>query len=183
MPIDGTHILASIVVLGFSFLSGCASSDNDPLSAPNPTSKPVRIAFPAASRLIEVAVIIVVSGNMIDVSIGGAPSRVVLIGIRELTEIVETDPRRSVNIDVVDAIEMILGDAPIFLERDVTDRDSLGRLERYVWLNDGTMLNSMLVAAGFAQVKISRPNVKYAARLTELEIMARSNGWGYWAQR
>ena len=94
----------------------------------------------------------------------------------------ESNALEVVDIDVVEAIDKILHVASVFLEKDVTDRDSEGRLERYVWLNDGTMLNSMLVAAGYAQVEISRPNVKYAARLRDLETQARLNAWGYWGQ-
>ena len=41
--------------------------------------------------------------------------------------------------------------AVIRLERDVTNRDSFGRLLRYLYLPDGTMLNERLVEGGYAE--------------------------------
>ena len=39
----------------------------------------------------------------------------------------------------------------VYLEKDVSETDRYGRLPRYVWLKDGSMVNATLVAEGYAQ--------------------------------
>ena len=52
----------------------------------------------------------------------------------------------------------------VYLERDVSKTDRYGRLLRYVWLGDGSMINATLVTEGYAQVATYPPHVKYADR-------------------
>ena len=55
-----------------------------------------------------------------------------------------------------------------------------GRLLRYVWLEDGSIVNATLVAEGYAQVATYPPDVRYVDRFTELQRMARAEGRGLW---
>lgn len=171
--------LLSILLIGIlAWLVG-GNSENAQLTV-NDTPTPVHVDFPIASSLIEANFINVASVNMIDVAIDDTKFRVILIGLKGSNLKGEDEASEAFNIDLVEIVQEILDDTQVFLEMDVTNTDSEGRLERYVWLNNGTMLNSMLVATGFAQVEMRPPNVKYAARLNDLEILARLNGWGRW---
>ncbi len=67
------------------------------------------------------------------------------------------------------------------LERDVSDRDRYGWLLRYVYLEDGRMVNALLVEAGYAQVMPYPPDVKYADLFLRLQREARKAGRGLWA--
>lgn len=67
------------------------------------------------------------------------------------------------------------------LEKDVSESDQYGRLLRYVWRTDSTMVNAILVAEGYAQVATYPPDVKYADRFLELQREARAEGRGLWS--
>jgi len=42
----------------------------------------------------------------------------------------------------------LVGGRTVYLEKDISETDRYGRLLRYVWLEDGTMVNGALVADG-----------------------------------
>ena len=68
------------------------------------------------------------------------------------------------------------------LERDETNRDSFGRLLRYVRLPDGSMLNERLAAGGFARyLPYDGRNVRHAERIEAAQERARSSGLGLWS--
>ena len=64
------------------------------------------------------------------------------------------------------------------LEKDISETDRFGRLLRYVYLEDGRMVNELLVAEGFAQVSTFPPDVKYVDRFLEAQAAER----GLWSQ-
>ena len=64
------------------------------------------------------------------------------------------------------------------LELDVQPRDKDGRLLAYVYLSDGTMLNTLLVQEGYARVMMVPPNVKYQDLFLRLQREARENNRG-----
>ena len=66
------------------------------------------------------------------------------------------------------------------LEMDIQPRDNNGRILAYVYLQDGTMLNQLLVEEGFAQVATYPPNVKYKDLFLEAQREARENKKGLW---
>jgi micrococcal nuclease len=68
----------------------------------------------------------------------------------------------------------------VLLEKDVSETDRYGWLLRYVWLEDGTMVNALLAAGGCAQVSTSPPDLKHADDFLELQRVARQDGLGLW---
>lgn len=71
--------------------------------------------------------------------------------------------------------------ALVRLERDVTNRDSFGRLLRYLYLPDGTMLNERLVEGGYAEYhRYDGVNVRYATRIEAAQRRAQAAGAGLW---
>ena len=68
------------------------------------------------------------------------------------------------------------------LELDVQPRDRYGRLLAYVYLEDGTFINTLLVQEGYAQVMTVPPNVKYQDMFLKLQKEARENNRGLWKQ-
>lgn len=63
---------------------------------------------------------------------------------------------------------------------DVQARDQEGKLQGYVYLSDGRMLNEEIVRAGYAKLAIAPPNVKYQARFMEAYKEARIYRRGLW---
>jgi len=66
------------------------------------------------------------------------------------------------------------------LERDVSDVDQYGRALRYVYLEDGTLFNELLLKEGYGKVVTYPPDVKYAERFVAAQVEAREAGKGLW---
>lgn len=66
------------------------------------------------------------------------------------------------------------------LEFDVAETDRYGRLLAYVYLEDGTFYNELLLREGYAQVMTVPPNVKYADHFLKVQQEAREAGRGLW---
>jgi micrococcal nuclease len=64
----------------------------------------------------------------------------------------------------------------VYLEKDVSATDRYGRLLRYVWLEDGRMVNEELVRQGFAAASTYPPDVRYQARLATAQRAAATAG-------
>ncbi|MBE0610036.1 MAG: thermonuclease family protein [Dehalococcoidia bacterium] len=128
-------------------------------------------------------VVRVVDGDTIRVRIDGVEERVRYIGI-DTPEL--SHPTLGVEPFGPEAStfnEQLAGGRRVCLERDVSDRDRFGRLLRYAWLEDGTMVNERLVAAGMARVVTFPPDVKYIEeRLLPAQRSAAEAGRGIWGQ-
>jgi micrococcal nuclease len=68
------------------------------------------------------------------------------------------------------------------LEKDINETDKFGRLLRYVYLQDGRMVNAELVKNGYALAITYPPDVKYAEPLAALQTQAREAGAGLWTK-
>lgn len=68
----------------------------------------------------------------------------------------------------------------VWLERDVSDRDRYGRLLRYVWTDDGRLLNAAIVRAGRARARLYPPDDGRWATMQRAEGDARRQRRGIW---
>ena len=126
----------------------------------------------------------VVDGDTIDVEINGKKEVVRLIGI-DTPEIV--DPRKPVQCFGKEAsakAKEILNGKKIRLEQDKTqgNRDKYGRLLRFIFLEDGTNFNKLMIDQGFAHEYTYQSNpYKYQKKFIGAEKSARENKKGLWA--
>lgn len=58
--------------------------------------------------------------------------------------------------------------------------DSYGRLLGYVFLPDGSMVNELIVASGFASARSYPPNISHTNQLQQAERTAKATGKGLW---
>lgn len=79
-----------------------------------------------------------------------------------------------------DYMKKILTGRKVRLEYDVQRYDRYKRTLAYVFLDDGTFLNALLVKEGYANVATYPPNVKYSAYFVKLEREARARKKGLW---
>jgi micrococcal nuclease len=81
-----------------------------------------------------------------------------------------------------DYVKALLTGRRVRLEYDVGRYDRYKRTLAYVYLEDGTFLNALLVKKGYANVATYPPNLKYVDLFIKLEREARGKGKGLWAE-
>ncbi len=104
------------------------------------------------SKGILYEVVKVVDGDTLDVLIEGKVERLRLIGINTPETV---DPRKTVECFGVEAsnkAKSLLTGKKIYLEKDTSqgERDKYNRLLRYVFLEDGTNFNLLMIREGYA---------------------------------
>ena len=124
----------------------------------------------------EATVNYVVDGDTVNVILNGSEFRVRYIGMDtpEQGEPFYEDASR--------ANQRLVEGQTVVMVKDVSETDRYGRLLRYVYLSDGTMVNGELVRLGFAQTATYPPDVKHQDLFLELQQEARNNGRGLWGQ-
>lgn len=120
-------------------------------------------------------------GDTIVVDMNGSKEKVRFIGI----DTPETkDPRKPVQCFGTAAsafTKSLIGDKPVKLENDPTntDRDRYGRLLRYVYLPDGTLVNLVIVQQGYGFAYVGFP-VQKLEQFKAAEADARKANRGLW---
>jgi micrococcal nuclease len=76
--------------------------------------------------------------------------------------------------------QKLLAGKRVRLISDVTDRDSYGRLLRYVFTEDGTFVNYELIRGGYGQVFEMQPDHLLTKTLTQAQMDAKKEGSGLW---
>ena len=127
-------------------------------------------------------VIRVVDGDTMIVRIDGKNETVRLIGINTPESV---DPRREVECFGVEAsnrAKEILTDKSFKLESDdvVGQRDKYGRLLRYIFLEDGTNFNELMIFEGYAYEYTYDLPYKYQDEFKQAEKNARESKVGLW---
>lgn len=134
------------------------------------------LPFPAAGQeRVEAVVTGVEKGDVLWVTAGGVRERVNLIGIwcpdptpdREKGDFNRTASRKGDR--ALAYVRALLAMNPsVVLEFDQRKYDKKGRLEAYLYLPDGRMLNELLLKEGLARTQVSPPNVRYQKRLEKV---------------
>ncbi|MBE3090293.1 MAG: thermonuclease family protein, partial [Actinobacteria bacterium] len=78
-----------------------------------------------------------------------------------------------------EVLKLLVLNKNVRLEKDVDDRDTYGRLLRYVYI-ENLFVNLEMVKRGFANAFTFPPNVKYTDKFIEAEREARTNDIGLW---
>lgn len=76
----------------------------------------------------------------------------------------------------------LLSNRKVRLVHDVGKKDRYGRTLAYVYLEDGTFVNTELIRRGYAQVLTVPPNVRHADEFVRLQAEARRNRRGLWSR-
>lgn len=175
------RLAVGLALIGISVITGYLlppdteqKPTNIPLVTPaaSPSSTPV-----AGHGGILATVVSVVDGDTIKIE-GGEVVRYIGMNTPETVA-----PRRPVECYGKEAStknkELVQGKT-VELEKDISERDTFGRLLRYVWIGD-VLLNEYLVREGFAQVSTYPPDVKYVERLLAAQRLAVEEKKGMWS--
>lgn len=153
-----------------------------PTSTPNPTATPLPTSTPdpTATAVPEFLVSRIVDGDTIDVRLpDGEVERVrlLLVDTPEVYGGVECFGREASQY----VANLLPVGSSVKLERDKTNRDGFGRLLRYVFLSDGTMLNERLVEDGYAEYfPYNNVDIQYAERIEAAQHRAQAGSAGLW---
>lgn len=116
----------------------------------------------------------VVDGDSIEVRLDGT-----LIGLRYIG-IDAPEIGMPYSVEAAEFNRELVEGQIVELERDISETDKYGRLLRYVYLQDGTMVNAELVRLGFALALDYPPDTKYQALFNSAEEEAKQIGIGLW---
>jgi micrococcal nuclease len=146
-----------------------------------PDTQTDKTAIPANEQY---AVLRIIDGDTIVVKINGKEERVRLIGL-DTPETV--DPRKIVECFGKEASEeakRILAENSVRLETDPSQniRDKYGRLLAYVFLNDGTNFNKMMIENGYGYEYAYDVPYKYQKEFQSAEKSAKANKKGLWKE-
>lgn len=85
-------------------------------------------------------------------------------------------------IEATNFLKEILLNKTVLLVKDNTDKDKYKRLLRYVYLSDGTFVNSLIAEKGFGEILMIEPNTKLCPEIKAAEDKAKSEKLGIWAK-
>lgn len=129
------------------------------------------------------AVSSVIDGDTIQVIIDNKKETIRLIGIDSPETV---DPRKPVQCFGKEASEKaksLLSGKSVRLEADPTqgERDKYQRLLRYVFLEDGTNFNKLMISEGYAHEYTYNTPYKYQSEFKQAQKEAETNKLGLWA--
>lgn len=124
----------------------------------------------------------VTDGDTIVINFNGSPEKVRLIGINTPETV---DPRTTVECfgqEASDKAKELLNGKKVKLESDPSqsDKDQYDRLLRYVYLEDGTFFNKLMIAEGYAYEYTYDVPYKYQVEFKEAGKQAKEQGKGLW---
>ncbi|MFA6184667.1 MAG: thermonuclease family protein [Candidatus Shapirobacteria bacterium] len=124
-----------------------------------------------------VELIRVVDGDTIIIKINGDKKSIRLIGI-DTPETNECFGKES-----AEKIKELIGNKKIKLEADNSqdDKDKYDRLLRYVYLDDGILVNKKLIEEGMAEEFTYKTAYKFQTEFKEVEKIAKERKVGMWA--
>lgn len=120
----------------------------------------------------------VVDGDTFETTAG---DKVRLIGVDTPETVKPNHPVEPYGKEASDYTKQLLTNQSIRLLYDIELRDRYGRLLAYVYLEDGTFVNEMLIRDGYARIMTIPPNVKHAELFLQAEQDAREKDRGLWA--
>lgn len=124
----------------------------------------------------------VIDGDTIWVDISGKSYKVRYIGMDTPETVHPFKPVEYFGKEASQKNTELVGGKTVYLEKDVSEKDKYGRLLRYVWMDDVTMVNAELVRLGYAYSYTYPPDVRYQDLFLLLQTEARENSRGLWAK-
>jgi len=129
----------------------------------------------------QLKVVSVTDGDTFRVNINGKTVPVRLIGYDAPELSHPTEPKQCFGQESKKALESLLLNKQIVMEKDKSDKDKYNRLLRYVWVGE-VLINEYMTQNGFGLASAYPPDTKYQKRIDAGEESAKSALRGLWAQ-
>jgi endonuclease YncB( thermonuclease family) len=140
---------------------------------PTPTETPTPYLLPDGRVLAQV--LRVVDGDTLEVAINEVPAQVRYLFVNAPALEEPFGPQAAAR------NAELAGEEFVLLEQDVTDVDAEGRLLRYVYRLDGTMINYEMLRQGYARFDDQPADTRHTLRMREAQVLAMVDGIGQWA--
>jgi micrococcal nuclease len=183
-------VVLLLVALSLALLAGCAGLVEE-VGGGGGGQAPADLATSAAERrawpdppedAVRAKVQRVSDGDTFVATVKGRRERVRVIGVDTPESVDPNRPDEPYGQEAADFARRYLDGESVRLAGDAEPRDRYGRMLAYVWLEDGTFWNALLVAEGYAQQLTIPPNVAYADLFRRLAREARQRDRGLWAE-
>lgn len=145
---------------------------------PDPAAAPGSLIEPPDGSFERVVVTAIVDGDTVVLEDG---RRLRYIGIDTPETVEPGAPVQCFGPEASERNQALVLGKTVLLESDVNDLDRFGRLLRYVFLEDGTMVNRVLVEEGYAISKAYPPDTRHQDSLDAAQEAAKAAGRGIWA--
>ena len=172
----GSHYPKLVVFLTSLFLLvGCTMPDPILVHGASEAESTIGIpdsGIPADAQ--EAEVVRVVDGDTIVVSQDGSEYRVryILIDTPEQGEPFYNEATKL--------NQLLIGRQTVYLLKDVSETDRYGRLLRYVYTQDGLLVNAEIVRHGMARMAVFPPDTQLEKEIRAAEAEAREHKIGIW---
>lgn len=122
----------------------------------------------------------VIDGDTFEIINKGKSERVRLIGVDTPETVKPNSEVQPFGPEASSFTKKMIEGKMVRLEFDVQERDKYGRLLAYVYLEDGTLLNSRLLEEGMATIMTVPPNVRMADTFLGIQKKAQKQKKGIW---
>ena len=175
-------LLAILIAMGILYGISLVTHGNERNTFSNQASVSLSTSSTSPIDMDVYPVSRVVDGDTIVVMVGGKEEKVRLIGVNTPETV---DPRKPVECfgkEASDFLKHMLSGSSVRLESDATqsDRDSFGRLLRYVYRND-VLINEEIISSGYGFEYTFSVPYKFQSEFKASERYAREGKVGLWA--
>lgn len=162
-------------IVGLLGFSACAPELHEVSSVPVLASPPQANEFGTVSRVID--------GDTIQVALADHTETVRLIGVDTPESVHPSKPVERFALEASAFVKQRAAGKKVRMagEAGTPDRDRYGRLLRYVYLPDGVLLNSEIIAEGYGFAYTKYPFAKME-EFRAIERAAREQRKGLWAE-
>lgn len=180
-------VIVIFFILGIKYYQSTASSYNPPVNNVISEEKTEQVENKINSSVdpevvIEKGTVVsVTDGDTIRVILNGNNVPVRLIGIDTPEISHPTEPVQCYGPEAKKALEELILNKEVVLEKDVSDKDKYDRYLRYIWLGE-VMVNEYLTQNGFAFASPYPPDTKYQNRIDAGEQSAKTSLVGLWSK-
>lgn len=132
------------------------------------------------NRYLRTVVSEVIDGDTFSTVINGVEEKVRLLLVDTPETVHPNKPAQPFGKEASDFTKDKLTGKEVVLKFDVQERDKYGRLLAYVYLEDGTLFNELLLMNGLARVSVYPPNVQMVEQFRHVESEAKGYKVGIW---
>ena len=168
----GNRFFSRLGFICFVFLTSCSVNTRTSGNSAKPkTGEPT----------VNATILKVIDGDTVTVKIARKKETLRLIGVDTPETVHPTKGVECFGPEASNFTKLTLKkDLQVRLVRDVEARDRYQRLLVYIYLQDGTMFNLILVEQGFARAMNIEPNSAFATEFAMREAEARTQQIGLW---